>query len=144
MLDLPPPAPFFAIAQAAPAVEAPAASEAPAGGRQRRHKRHKSRHALRFVVVHGEVARILPEDTRGLRHQNFVLRVEDLKGVSQLEVNHDVSVGARVPDLKLGEPLTIRGVLYHDRRKDGIHWTHHRDKPGDAGWIQTPDGKKYE
>lgn len=112
--------------------------------RQERGKNRKPR--LEFVQVAGVIEKVLPEDTRGLPHQVFLFHTRSTnKNIPVLlEVNHDIQFGKRVPDLKVGEALTIKGVLYHDRKKDGIHWTHHKDKPGDAGFIKTPDGHVYE
>jgi hypothetical protein len=100
---------------------------------------------LVFVTIKAKVVKILPDDTNGLPHQNFV--VEELAPTEgeDLTVNNDTKFGSEVPNLKVGEVLTIRGVLYHNGGgNDGIHWTHHKDVPGDAGFIQTSDGHLYE
>jgi hypothetical protein len=131
--DLPPNPPAYVVAYAP--------------NSERRQERGKNRKPqLKFVEVEGVIEKILPEDTRGLPHQVFLFHTHSTnKNIPVLlEVNHDVHFGERVPDLKVGEALTIKGVLYHDRRKDGIHWTHHRNKPGDAGFIRTPDGHMYQ
>lgn len=94
-----------------------------------------------FVTIRATVIQILPEDTKGLPHQNFV--VKDSTGMT-LTVNNDTKYGSRVAGLQLGESLVIRGVEYHDKGGDGIHWTHKNVKPGDAGYIQTPDGHLYQ
>ena len=103
-----------------------------------------------FVTISGTVTALLDEDRRGLPHQRFMLQEDEASGGLLLEVDADTKFGQRVPDLASGDTLTIRGKLYHDEpsrgrpAKDGIHWTHHRDVAGDAGFIRTADGRVYE
>jgi hypothetical protein len=96
----------------------------------------------RFQIIHGMVIKVLPEDTSGLPHQNFVVSVDG----APYEVNNDTVFGTKVPNLKVGMSLEIKGVEYHDSQphKDGIHWTHHAKAPGDAGYIKTADGHLYQ
>ncbi len=93
-----------------------------------------------FVTVAGKVSKLLPDDNNGLPHQNFMVTVAD----EIYTVNNDTKFGAKVPNLAVGATLEIRGTVYHNGSKSGIHWTHHADKPGDAGYIKTADGKTYE
>lgn len=96
--------------------------------------------ANQFVTVQATVVAVLPNDTTGLPHQNFVVTVDG----HRYFVNNDTHYGTEVPGLKVGMQLTIRGVEYHDPKDDGIHWTHHADRDGDAGYIQTADGHIYQ
>lgn len=98
--------------------------------------------ASAFTTVSGTVTEIEPDHQGRLQHQVFLFQ-ETSPDQDTLEVDNDITVGERVP-VSVGEPLVIRGVLYHDPGKDGIHWTHHASMPGDAGWIQTPDGTIYQ
>lgn len=91
-----------------------------------------------FDVV---VTKVLPEDNSGLTHQNFV--VKTVSGGTVYEVNNSTTHGSEVEGLKVGLQLEIRGVVYKDKYSQGIHWTHHANKPGDAGWIKA-NGKVYE
>lgn len=95
----------------------------------------------KFTVIEGTVTKILPDDNVGLPHQNFIIK--DTKGRT-MAVNHDTKFGKKVQSLTVGMTLTIRGVEYHDSKADGIHWTHHAKKAGDAGYILTADGTKFE
>ncbi|HEY9856722.1 MAG TPA: DUF3465 domain-containing protein [Stenomitos sp.] len=92
-----------------------------------------------FDVV---VTKILPDDNSGLTHQNFV--VKTVKSGEIYNVNNSTTHGSEVVGLHVGENLEIRGVVYKDTKSQGIHWTHHADKPGDAGWIKDEDGKVFE
>lgn len=97
-----------------------------------------------FVTIKVTVKTILPDDTTGLPHQNFVVTTVSPTAGLVMQVNNDTKFGSKVP-LKVGDSLTIRGVTYgKPTRPSGIHWTHKADKAGDAGFIQTADGSKYE
>jgi hypothetical protein len=94
-----------------------------------------------FVIVSGKVATILPEDNTGLPHQNFIITTDAGKAMT---VNNDTKYGSKVTPLKVGQALSIRGVVYHNGSKDGIHWTHHANKANDAGYIKTADGTVFQ
>lgn len=97
--------------------------------------------ASAFKTFTVKVSKILPDDNQGLTHQNFVVVAND--GLTY-DVNNSTTHGQKVEGLKIGLSLTIKGTVYKDSKKQGIHWTHHANKPGDAGWIKTPDGKIFE
>ncbi|HBN07472.1 MAG TPA: hypothetical protein DD435_02115 [Cyanobacteria bacterium UBA8530] len=97
--------------------------------------------ASAFKTVEAEVQKILPEDNSGLTHQNFIVIGKDGKTYT---VNNSTTHGSAVAGLKVGLSLTIKGTTYKNGANFGLHWTHKANKPGDAGWIKTPDGKIYE
>jgi hypothetical protein len=100
---------------------------------------------LTFVTIQAQVAELLPDDNHGLPHQNFVVKESAPQAGLMLTVNHDTKYGKKVAGLKVGDKLTIRGVLYHNGHgRDGIHWTHHKDRADDAGFIKTADGTVYQ
>jgi hypothetical protein len=99
--------------------------------------------ASAFKTIQAKVTKILPMDTHGLPHQNFVVTVisgNTGKPGDSLQVNNDTKYGSEVEGLKVGDELTIKGTTY----PGGIHWTHRANKPGDAGYIKTADGTIYE
>lgn len=97
-----------------------------------------ARHA-RGAEVEGEgtVAKILPDDLRGSRHQRFLLRVEP--GPTVL-VAHNVDLARRVAPLRVGDVLSFRGEYVWNARGGIIHWTH-RDPDGRhrGGWLRRGD-----
>ncbi len=93
-----------------------------------------------FTQLRGTVVRILPDDTQGLTHQCFVIETE---AGERYEVNHSTTHGERIDGLRVGALLSVRGVVYRDKTKQGIHWTHHADCEGDAGWIEW-NGRRYQ
>ena len=99
-----------------------------------------------FQTVTGKVTKVMPDSHNphnNLDHQNFMVETDDGQ---TLECNNDISqgIGTKVPNLQVGDELTIHGVEYHDTNLDGIHWTHHDKKAGDAGWIKTADGHIFQ
>jgi len=92
-----------------------------------------------FVVVSARVVQLLPDDNVGLPHQNFVVKLNATG--ETYTVNNDTKYGTKVPNLEVGTVMTIRGTTYNNSGRKGLHWTHHADRPGDAGYIQTSEGR---
>ena len=59
-----------------------------------------------FVTISATVVTILPPDTQGPPHQNFVVMADGMR----MTVNNDTHYGSEVENLKVGDKLTIRGV----------------------------------
>ena len=97
-----------------------------------------------FVTIQCTVTQVLPDDTNGYGHQRFDVQETDPDPGYDLEVDNDETYGTEVPNLQVGDDLTIRGIEYHDPGKNGIHWTHHDNVDGDAGYIETADGTIYQ
>jgi hypothetical protein len=95
------------------------------------------------VVVEGRgtVARILPDDNDGSRHQRFVLRVGT--GATLL-VSHNIDIAPRVKGLAVGDTVTFKGEYEWNEQGGVMHWTHH-DPAGrhEAGWIRH-NGQTYQ
>lgn len=96
-----------------------------------------------FKVVSGVVVTLLPPDNSGIPHQEFKIRLTDPTPGKVFEVNHNTRMAKPVENLRVGDTLTIRGVMYSGAQP-GIHWTHHAKVPGDAGYIRTAAGAVYE
>lgn len=97
-----------------------------------------------FKVVKATVIQLLPDDNDGLTHQNFKVKAISPNEGRVYDVNNSTTHGSKVPNLKVGDVLEIRGTTYQNKDRFGLHWTHKADKPGDAGYIKTADGKIYE
>jgi hypothetical protein len=89
----------------------------------------------------GTVARLLPDDEEGGRHQRFILR---LASGQTLLVAHNIDVAPRVEGLEVGETIAFRGVYEWSSEGGTIHWTHH-DPSGDhaSGWLRH-SGRVFE
>ena len=85
------------------------------------------------------VYRVLPDDTKGSRHQRFL--VESPTGHSLL-IAHNIDLAERVP-LAVGDALQLRGRFEWNDKGGVVHWTHH-DPQGrhSGGWIDH-EGRRY-
>lgn len=89
----------------------------------------------------GTVARILPDDDEGGRHQRFILTLESGQ---TLLVAHNVDLAPRIPGLAVGDTVEFDGVYEWNDQGGVIHWTHH-DPLGEhePGWLKH-EGIVYE
>lgn len=93
------------------------------------------------VSGQGTVARILPDDTHGSRHQRFIVRLNSGQTVL---VAHNIDLAQRIDSLHTGDTLAFYGEYEWNPKGGVIHWTHH-DPQGrhPAGWIRH-DGQDYQ
>ncbi len=96
-------------------------------------------------LIQGKVHRILSDDLVGLRHQRFIVDV--LKGSREgktILVAHNIDVAPRVPDLEIGEFITVKGDYEWNELGGLIHWTHKDpDQQREGGWVEWR-GELYE
>jgi hypothetical protein len=92
------------------------------------------------VEAYGRVSRLLPDDTKGSRHQRFLVRVAH--GPTIL-VAHDTDLAPSVP-VEPGDSVGLRGEYIWNDKGGIIHWTHH-DPAGrhESGWIEYR-GRRYD
>lgn len=95
------------------------------------------------VVVEGEgvVSKILSDDTEGLPHQRFILRLASGQTVL---IEHNTDVAPRVNDLQVGYAVSFLGEYIWNEKGGLVHWTHH--DPANrhaAGWLKHA-GRIYE
>jgi hypothetical protein len=92
------------------------------------------------VTVVARVKKLLPDDTRGLQHQKFLLILTN--GTTVLIAN-DLTYGQRVP-IQAGDVVKIHGEYIWNKLGGLIHWTHRSDTPRhESGWIEF-NGKTYQ
>lgn len=93
-----------------------------------------------MVECEGRVARILPDDNEGSRHQKFI--VEILGGPSVLFA-HNIDLAPRAP-VRTGAMIGFRGEYEWTDKGGVIHWTHHDPKGRrEGGWLRV-DGHIYQ
>jgi hypothetical protein len=92
-----------------------------------------------WVEAGGTVERVLADDRSGLRHQRFIVRLED---GHTLLFAHNIDLAPRVP-VEPGSRIRFRGIYEWSARGGTVHWTHHDpDRAGAGGWIDL-EGRRY-
>jgi hypothetical protein len=69
----------------------------------------------------GIVTQILSDDTDGVRHQRFILK---LNSGQTLLIAHNIDVAPRLEGVSLGTKIAFYGEYYYNDQGGGIHWTH--------------------
>jgi len=89
----------------------------------------------------GIVVKVLKDDTNGLQHQKFLLKVSD--NITIL-IAHNIDLAPRVADIQEGDVVGFKGEYIYTPKGGTVHWTH-KDPRGnhESGWLQL-NGKKYE
>lgn len=89
---------------------------------------------------HGIVIKLLKDDSKGLKHQRFLVRINARQ---TLLFAHNIDLAPRVP-LEVGDEISFYGEYVYNPKGGIIHWTHHAPQ-GDhvAGWVMH-HGRKYQ
>jgi hypothetical protein len=89
----------------------------------------------------GRVIRLLSDDTKGSRHQRFIV---ELASGQTLLISHNIDLAPRVKGLAEGDSVRFYGEYEWNAKGGVIHWTHH-DPRGKhvAGWV-IHNGKTYQ
>ena len=93
------------------------------------------------VQGQGVVKKVLPDDTKGLQHQKFILQTSPDQTVL---VAHNIDLADRLPGLKKGDTVEFYGEYEWTTQGGVMHWTHH-DPSGRHinGWLKH-NGKTYQ
>jgi len=88
----------------------------------------------------GTVVRVLADDTRGRRHQRFILRIASGQ---TLLVAHNIDLSPRIDRLRAGDTVLFYGEYEWNAKGGVVHWTH-RDPSGrhPDGWLKH-EGRVY-
>lgn len=93
------------------------------------------------VEGEGKIIKILPEDTKGNRHQLFLLQ---LASGQTLLLSHNISLAPRIETIKEGDSIRFFGEYKWNEKGGVIHWTHHDPRHKHiAGWV-SHNGKTYQ
>jgi hypothetical protein len=88
----------------------------------------------------GEVKKLLPDDTKGARHQRFLVTISPEQ---TLLFAHNIDLAPRVEGLNVGDHITFKGEYIYNPKGGIVHWTHHDPQGRNSGWIKL-NGKTYE
>ena len=94
-----------------------------------------------WVSGEGTVAKVLPDDRNGARHQRFILQLP--VGITVL-VAHNIDLAPRIPRLRVGDVVAFDGEYVWNEKGGVIHWTHHDPQGRHAsGWLRH-EGAVYQ
>ena len=82
----------------------------------------------------GTVISTLSDDTRGSRHQRFIL---ELSSGQTLLISHNIDIAPRINSLREGDTVEFYGEYEWSPKGGVVHWTHH--DPGghhENGWLK--------
>jgi hypothetical protein len=99
---------------------------------------HKQSHV--WLEGSGIVKKLLPDDTKGARHQRFLVSITPEQ---TLLFAHNIDLAPRVEQLNVGDPVAFKGEYIYNPKGGIMHWTHHDPGGVKGGWIKV-NGKTYE
>ena len=89
----------------------------------------------------GIVSKLLKDDTRGLQHQKFLVKVASGQVVL---IVHNIDLAGRVEHIAAGDAVEFRGEYIYNEKGGLVHWTHHDPQQKHfPGWIKH-NGHTYE
>ncbi len=89
----------------------------------------------------GTVKTLLKDDTKGSRHQRFIV---ELSNKQTLLIAHNIDLAPRINAIKVGDTVRFFGEYEWNKKGGVIHWTHHDPKKKHIdGWLKH-EGQIYQ
>jgi hypothetical protein len=113
-------------------------SIAEASALQDAYNNHKSDVQVQGI---GTVVRILSDDTKGSRHQKFILKISSGQTIL---IAHNIDIAPRINLISNGDQVQFYGEYEWNKKGGVVHWTH-KDPNGYhvGGWLKHK-GKTYQ
>lgn len=93
-----------------------------------------------WLQGNGIVKKLLPDDTKGARHQRFLVSISPEQ---TLLFAHNIDLSLRIDGLKVGDQVQFKGEYIYNPKGGIMHWTHHDPQGRQGGWIKV-NGHTYE
>lgn len=93
-----------------------------------------------WLQGNGIVKKLLPDDTKGARHQRFLVTISPEQ---TLLFAHNIDLAPRVAMLNVGDQVQFKGEYIYNPKGGIMHWTHHDPEGRQGGWIKV-NGQTYE
>lgn len=94
------------------------------------------------MTADGTVVRILPDRSSSTGvHEQFIVQL--LNGGITVEVEHNISIGARVP-VQDGDRVVVHGEYIWNAKGGLIHFTHHDPRGTHEGGYIQDNGHTYD
>lgn len=102
---------------------------------------YKNRQSDIQVNASGTVTKLLRDDTKGSKHQRFIVRVSPSLTIL---IAHNIDLAPKINSLKKGDIVEFYGEYEYNNKGGVVHWTHH-DPRGNhiGGWLKH-NGQTYQ
>lgn len=89
----------------------------------------------------GQVIKVLADDTKGSRHQKFILK---LSSGQTLLVAHNIDLAPRIEGLQVGDKVKFYGEYEWNKLGGVLHWTHLDPAARHVGGWLEHRGRRYQ
>ena len=89
------------------------------------------------VLGHGQIIKLLPDDTYGSKHQRLLIKVNNQ---STILIAHNIDLAPRVEHPEKGELIYFFGEYEWNDKGGVVHWIHHDPNGRHVdGWLKYKD-----